>query len=237
MWTTKGLARGILTGPYPKSRPEDPGATPGRPRATSAAKAGADVVAVCPTGALELHAETVDVDLSRCIDCQRCRRDGAQMEWTRESPTAVRLSPATPPGAAFRRSLYVRVVDAGDGGQTLRELKQLTGPFYAVHRLGLFFTPTPRDADVLLVVGPVTQGTRQALLDTYAAMPEPKWVMAVGTQAISGLPIGPSFTSAGGVGDLLPVDVAVPGDPPPPLAILDGLLTLLGRVPAQELVR
>ena len=236
MWTTKGLARGILTSPYPKSRPEDFRATPGRPRATPVAQAGTAVVAVCPTGALKLRGETVDVDLSRCIDCQRCRRGEAKMEWTHEGPTTVRRSPGTPSSRAFRHSLHVRVVDAGDGGETLRELKQLTSPYYAVHRLGIFFTPTPRDADVLLVVGPVTQGMRQALLDTYAAMAESKWVMAVGSQAASGVPFGPSFTSAGGLEDVLPVDVFVPGNPPPPLAILDGLLSLMGRMPSEELL-
>jgi Ni,Fe-hydrogenase III small subunit len=194
------------------------------------------VVEVCPTGALKLSRESVDVDLGRCIACQRCRRGEARLEWTRDVHGARHVSSANLPGRAFRHSLHVRVVDAGDGGETLRELKQLTSPYYAVHRLGIFFTPSPRDADVLLVVGPVTQGTRQALLDTYAAMAEPKWVMAVGSGALSGVPFGPSFTSAGGAGDVLPVDVVVPGSPPPPLAILDGLLSLMGRTSAQELL-
>jgi Ni,Fe-hydrogenase III small subunit len=158
------------------------------------------------------------------------------MEWRPDHHVARHVSSAGMPGRPFRHSLHVRVVDAGDGGETLRELRQLTSPYYAVHRLGIFFTPTPRDADVLLVVGPVTQGTRQALLDTYRAMPEPKWVMAVGSGAISGVPFGPSFTSAAGAASVLPVDVVVPGNPPPPLAILDGLLSLMGRVPAQELL-
>ncbi len=236
MWTTRGIARGFLTTPCPRARPEDPGATPGRPMATSVSQAGAVVADVCPTGALQLREEIVDVDLGRCISCQRCRRGETRMEWVEDTAWAVRLSSRRLPGKAFRHSLHVRVVDAGDGGETLRELKQLTSPYYAVHRLGIFFTPTPRDADVLLVVGPVTQGTRQALLDTYAAMAEPKWVMAVGSGAVSGVPFGPSFTSAGGVADVLPVDVAVPGNPPPPLAILDGLLNLLGRTPVKELL-
>jgi Ni,Fe-hydrogenase III small subunit len=204
--------------------------------ATPTSQAGQAAVGVCPTGALELRGNHVAVDLGRCIDCQRCRRGDAKVEWADESQVALRLSPADLPGKAFRHSLHVRVVDAGDGGETLRELKQLTSPYYAVHRLGIFFTPTPRDADVLLVVGPVTQGARRALLDTYEAMPEPKWVMAVGSAAVSGVPFGPSFTTVAGVGEVLPVDVVVPGDPPPPLAILDGLLSLMGRVPAEEML-
>ncbi len=236
MWTTKGLTRGILTTPYPRSRPAEPGARPARPVATPTSEAGPAAVGVCPTGALEARGDQVAVDLGRCIDCQRCRRGDAKMEWADTGQAALHLSPADLPGRAFRHSLHVRVVDAGDGGETLRELKQLTSPYYAVHRLGIFFTPTPRDADVLLVVGPVTQGTRQALLDTYEAMPEPKWVMAVGSTAVTGVPFGPSFTTAAGLGDVLPVDVVVPGNPPPPLAILDGLLSLMGRMSAEELL-
>ena len=234
MWTTKGLARGLLTTPYPRSRPADPGAMPPLPRVTPVTEAGSAVTEVCPTGALTLDGGGVAVDLGRCIACQRCRLDAATMAWTSKQHVVRQVSASGLPGKAFRHSLHVRVVDAGDGGETLRELRQLTSPYYAIHRLGIFFTPTPRDADVLLVVGPVTQGMRQALLDTYQAMPQPKWVMAVGSGAISGVPFGPSFTSAAGAGDVLPLDVVVPGNPPPPLAILDGLLTLLGRLPARE---
>lgn len=235
MWTTKGLARGFLTTPYPRSQPQDPGVTPGRPTATAASDTGPGLVDVCPTGALRLGEGTVDVDLGRCISCLRCRREDT-MQWVQDVAWAERISGSRPASRAFRHSLHIRVVDAGDGGETLRELKQLTSPYYAVHRLGIFFTPSPRDADVLLVVGPVTHGTRQALLDTYEAMPEPKWVMAVGSGAVSGVPFGPSFTAAGGVADFLPVDIVVPGNPPPPLAILDGLLHLMGRTPAKELL-
>lgn len=235
MWTTRGLARGFLTTPYPRRRPEDPGATPGRPMVTAVSDATDSLVDVCPTGALHRSEASVDVDMGRCIGCLRCRREGT-MQWAQDFAWAEQLPGSRPATRAFRHSLHVRIVDAGDGGETLRELKQLTSPYYAVHRLGIFFTPTPRDADVLLVVGPVTHGTRRALLETYGAMPEPKWVMAVGSQAISGVPFGPSFTAAGGVADVLPVDVVVPGNPPPPLAILDGLLKLMGRTPGKELL-
>ena len=155
-------------------------------------------------------------------------QDCAWTEWAQRSAPAPR---------SFRRSLHVRVVDAGDGGQTLQELRQLTGPYYAVHRLGIFFTPTPRDADVLLVVGPVTAGTRRALLATYEAMPDPKWVMAVGSAAATGVPYGPGLATGAGVQEHLPVDVVVPGDPPPPLAILDGLLAIMGRNARKEVAR
>ena len=231
MWTTKGLARGVLSTPYPHSRETAPGVTPGRPVATSvgSSEEGRALAAICPTGALNYLGGAVEVELQRCISCLRCRRTSPAMRWEDDFAWAELTSASVVPDRSFRHSLHVRIVDAGDGGESLRELKQLTGPYYAIHRLGIFITPTPRQADVLLVVGTVTQGTRQALLDTYEAMPEPKWVMAVGSAAASGVPFGPSFTTFGGVADLLTVDMVVPGDPPPPLAILDGLLLLMGR--------
>ena len=100
-----------------------------------------------------------------------------------------------------------------------------------MHRLGFFITPTPRNADVLLVAGPVSDAMRDPLRKTYEAMPPPKRVVAIGACAISGGVFGPSYASAAGVKDIIPVDVIVPGCPPPPLAILHGLLLVAGRKP------
>jgi len=93
-------------------------------------------------------------------------------------------------------------------------------------------------ADLLLVVGPVSENMREPLMKTYEAMPGTKRVMAVGTCAITGGVFGRSFMSAGGVGAVLPVDLEVPGNPPPPLTILHGLLVATGRKPlnATEIV-
>jgi len=121
------------------------------------------------------------------------------------------------------------VVDAGDCGACLHEVKQLSGPYCNIHRLGFFITPTPRNADIMVVVGSVTTHMRWARLRAYEAMPGPKRVVAVGVCALSGGVFGPSFTSAGGVSEVIPVDVMVPGNPPPPLAILHGLLVAVGR--------
>ncbi|HTS53585.1 MAG TPA: formate hydrogenlyase [Burkholderiales bacterium] len=132
-------------------------------------------------------------------------------------------------GTAFRGSIHIIVVDAGDCGACLHEVRQLNNPYYNMHRLGFFITPTPRHADVLLVVGPVTDHMKTALQKTYDAMPTPKRVMAVGACALSGGVFGPSFVTGTGVAQVLPVDVEVPGQPPPPLAILHGLLVAVGR--------
>ena len=126
------------------------------------------------------------------------------------------------------------VVDAGDCGACLHEVKQLNNPFYNMHRLGYFFTATPRAADILLVVGPVSENMREPLLKTYEAMPGTKRVMAVGTCAITGGVFGRSFMCAGGAGSVLPVDLEVPGNPPPPLAVLHGLLVASGRRPVSK---
>jgi Ni,Fe-hydrogenase III small subunit len=147
-------------------------------------------------------------------------------EWTVMPDTKGRYE-ALP--QAYGRSLHIIVVDAGDCGACLHEVKQLNNPFYNMHRLGMFFTATPRTADVLLVVGPVTENMRVPLLKTYEAMPNPKRVLAVGACAISGGIFGQSFVSAGGVSSVLPVDLEIPGDPAPPLAILHGLLVATGR--------
>ena len=128
-----------------------------------------------------------------------------------------------------KRSVNVLVVDTGDCGACLNEVKQLNNPYYNMHRLGFFITPTPRQADVMLVVGPLTDHMRLPLRKTYEAMPTPKRVVAVGTCALSGGVFAPSFACGTGPADLLPVDVAVPGNPPPPLAILHGLLVAVGR--------
>ena len=102
-------------------------------------------------------------------------------------------------GQGLRRSLHIRVVDAGACGSCLSEIEQINKPYYNMHRLGFFVTPTPREADVLLVAGPVTDHMRLALLKAYEAMPTPKAVVAVGACALSGGVFGPSFASYGGV--------------------------------------
>jgi Ni,Fe-hydrogenase III small subunit len=234
-WFWHGLRRGIQTTRYPHVPESAPGVSPGRPLTTHfASLAEAQQAAFqCPVDAIIPHDTVAEVELGRCIHCQRCHFDAprplewkSDYEWT-TIPAGKRSYEPLP--EAYRRSLHVIVVDAGDCGACLHEVKQLNNPLYNVHRLGLFFTPTPRTADVLLVVGPVSENMRVPLLKTYEAMPDPKRVLAVGACAISGGIFGQSAMSAGGVPSVLPVDLEVPGDPPPPLAVLHGLLAVTGR--------
>jgi Ni,Fe-hydrogenase III small subunit len=202
------------------------------------AEAARALAALCPTGALTEHDGSLHVDPRRCVHCFRCAHDGAAaIGWERgyEWGYAVGAAPAL--GSAFQRSIHIRVVDAGDCGACLHEVRQLNNPYYNMHRLGFFITPTPRQADILLVVGPVTDHMWEPLLKTYEAMPAPRRVVAVGACALSGGVFGTSFVSAGGVAEALPVDVEVPGNPPPPLAILHGLLVAVGRKPSARLDR
>jgi len=129
--------------------------------------------------------------------------------------------------AKLGRSLSIREVDAGSCNGCELEIHALSNAFYDLERLGLRFVASPRHADVLLVTGPVTKNMREALLRTYNAMPDPKWVVAVGACAADGGIFAGSYAVAGGVKDVLPVDLHIPGCPPNPKALLAGLLALL----------
>jgi Ni,Fe-hydrogenase III small subunit len=237
-WVIKGLKTGIVTTRYPAGEDRSPGISPGFPRGGDCDdKAAKELEGICPTGALRQADGKLIVNRPLCIHCYRCARGTANpavwesgFEWAGTGTE----SPALP--AAFQGSLHIRVVDAGSCGACLNEVRLLNNPYYNMHRLGFFITPTPRQADILLVVGPVTDHMRIPLLKAYEAMPTPKRVMAVGACALTGGVFGPSFVSYSGVGDILPVDVKVPGCPPPPLAILHGLLVLTGRKPAHSLI-
>ena len=133
----------------------------------------------------------------------------------------------------FRRSLHVRHVDAGSCNACESEIKLLTSPYYDMHRLGIFFTPSPRHADLLLVTGPVTRAMEAPLRRAYEAMPDPRLGVAVGACACDGGLFGPSAFTRGGLSRVLPVDVFIPGCPPSPLTLLHGLLLALGRARPQ----
>ena len=129
--------------------------------------------------------------------------------------------------AKLGRSLSIRQVDAGSCNGCELEIHALSNAFYDLERFGLRFVASPRHADVLLVTGPVTKNMREALLRTYAATPDPKWVVAVGACAVDGGLFAGSYAVAGGVKNVVAVDLHIPGCPPNPRALLAGLLALL----------
>lgn len=225
-WFWKGLRSPVST--LSKGADKLPvGVTPGRPVATALPNGQSFQPEICPTAALDVADGMIRVDLDRCIHCLRCQGSEPPVDWTPDYQWAQAASPPLP--RPFRSSLHVRVIDAGDCGACLNEVRQLTGPVYSLHRFGIYITPTPRDADVLLVVGPVTVGMAVALEESYNAMPEPKRVVAVGVCAINGGLFQDSFAVKGGAHQVIPVDVTVPGCPPPPLAILHALSLVTGQ--------
>lgn len=241
-WVLRGIQAGVRTCAYPKRSETAPGVSPGRPAgACMPADAARRLAARCPTAAIEAREDGVALDYRRCVHCERCREDAAGLgaPWSGGGEWAALADDAAPASArlskVFGRSLHVRFLDAGACGACISEARQLNNPYYNMHRLGLFITPTPRNADVLLVAGPVSDAMRTPLVKTYEAMPTPKRVIAIGACAISGGVFGPSFAAAGGVAEVIPVDVVVPGCPPPPLAILHALLVVVGRKPPARL--
>ncbi len=125
------------------------------------------------------------------------------------------------------RSLAIREVDAGSCNACELEIHALNNAFYDLERFGLHFVASPRHADVLLVTGPVTKNMREALERTYAATPDPKWVVAVGDCAADGGIFAGSYAVEGGVLRVVPVDLHIRGCPPTPEALLKGLLALI----------
>jgi Ni,Fe-hydrogenase III small subunit len=226
-WFLRGLRMGILTERWPNAPELSSSLTPGLPQPSEFAseQKASYVASLCPTGALEAIESSVNVNKDRCIECMRCK---PAQSW-RHDATWAHFASGGPMDAPFKRAIHVRIVDAGDCGSCLTELAQLNGPSYNLHRFGIFITPTPRQADVLLVVGPVTRQMLDPLKLAYEAMPAPKRVLAVGACAASGGVFGPSVMCAAGASEAIPVDLVVPGCPPPPLAIIHALRTLCGQ--------
>jgi len=125
------------------------------------------------------------------------------------------------------RALCIRAVDAGSCNACELEIHALNNPYYNIEGLGIKFVASPRHADMLLVTGIVTKNMAEALQMTYDAVPHPKLVVAIGACACDGGIFGESYASCGSVANVLPVDVTVPGCPPPPIDILRGILTAL----------
>jgi formate hydrogenlyase subunit 7 len=257
LWTFFGLGKGKATTAWPNGRGSDgQEGVLGMPRffpecCEDGCRACAEV---CPTEAIAIHPDRrgstrLEVDYGRCIACQLCveacptEAVQSSFDWAfgvrERSELVFGGEPRADPVRAhrpesrkgFRRSLHIRHVDAGSCNGCESELQALNNPFYNLHRLGIFFTASPRYADLLLVTGPVTYAMREPLLRTYEAMPDPRWVMAVGTCAVSGALSGGGYSCGNGLEEILPVDVYLPGSPPNPAALIEALLMFLDRVP------
>lgn len=252
----RGLRDGVVTTGYP--RRADPCADSSTPvaRPVDGAVAAPETAAICPTGAITAERdEPVRLDAGRCIACGRCVRARPDLfEWATgpavaqpvrealvvprraETDRAVREARAELAARVrrLRRSVHVRHVDAGSDGADEWEVLALLNPVYDIHRLGVFFTASPRHADILLVTGAGSHGMAAPLRRTADGMPRPTVVIAAGTDAVSGGLVAPTYAVAGGVGELVPVDVWVPGSPPTPFGLLHALLLAVDRLPGAE---
>lgn len=202
----------------------------------------------CPTGTISVAGGTLALDLGRCIFCPECEDacpEGA-ITFTDDHRLATRTRAGLHQTAGeerklagaldaklrrlFGRSLRLRVVSAGDCNACAADVNVLGTIGWDIGRFGIQYVASPRHADGLLVAGPIPENMRLAVRKTYDAIPDPKIVIAVGACAISGGIYAGHPEQHDGAESLLPVDLFIPGCPPHPLTILDGLLRLLGRI-------
>ncbi|MFB3776472.1 MAG: NADH-quinone oxidoreductase subunit NuoB [Bryobacteraceae bacterium] len=252
----KTLKTGIVTRPYPAHPARPSEHFRGRPEFDFNAWRNAGPAAdACPTGAIHIGerdgSRQVSVDYGRCIFCGQCAAvsGGKGVRMTREfelaatDRSALIVSSKSPMQAGavgekldhtvrrvLGRSLAIRQVDAGSCNGCELEIVALNNPVHDIERFGIHFVASPRHADMLLVTGPVTRNMELALRKTYDATPEPKVVVAAGACGISGGIFGVNYATRGGVDQVIPVDVYVPGCPPRPEALLHGILLAVGRL-------
>jgi len=249
--TRERLHQRFRTTPFPRGAPPAlPDRFRGLPRIDHALTSRGCVAAVasCPTGALAREVDgRLSLDLGRCIFCAECSRScsSGAITFTSDYRLAVRaredlvpadtgLRRAAALGERLRRhlcrSLRLRQVSAGGCNGCETDANVLSTVGWDMGRFGIQFVASPRHADGLLITGPVTRNMLLAVRKTYEAVPSPKIVIASGACAISGgLYRGAPETCDGAAG-VLPVDLFVPGCPPHPLTLLDGLLRLIGRI-------
>jgi Ni,Fe-hydrogenase III small subunit/NAD-dependent dihydropyrimidine dehydrogenase PreA subunit len=243
------LAQGERTIDFPRSVPALPDRFRGLPvlapeRCEDGCRA---CIEACPTEALS--STPLRLDLGRCLFCTDCvdacptgaiaftaghqlaARRREDLMQVGSAPLAAMQALDGETRRLFGRSLRLRQVSAGGCNACEADVAVLNTIVYDLGRFGIQFVASPRHADGLLITGPVTRNMREALRQTYEAIPDPKLVVAVGACAISGGLYAGHPEAADGADNVVPVDLYVAGCPPHPVTILDGLLSLLGKIP------
>ncbi len=234
--------QGYRTTKYPKEKIELWKRYRGRPQIQDASPAGMAraCAEACPQDAID--SEKRVIDMGRCVFCGECedRSQGTFVAFTQDFEIAVSekehliTDGAIPDLAAharqhfkklFGRSLQLRQVSAAGCNACEADLNVLATPFFDLARFGINFVASPRHADGIVVTGPISRNMKTALLETYAAVPDPKVVIAVGSCTLTGGPFRGSPEITEGLDSLLPVDLFIPGCPPHPLTNLHALLT------------
>jgi Ni,Fe-hydrogenase III small subunit/NAD-dependent dihydropyrimidine dehydrogenase PreA subunit len=234
---------------FPKTEPQLSERFCGRPEIDQT-KCSADCelcIATCPVAALKKENNAITIDLGKCLFCAQCAQTCSQnaigfsrdyrlatrtkadlLLCENEIQLAVALDKKTK--SLFGRSLKLRQVSAGGCNACEADSNVLTTVAYDMGRFGIQFVASPRHADGLLITGPVTENMKFALKKTYDAVSNPKIVIAIGACAISGGIFANLDQVNNGADTIISVDLYVPGCPPHPLTILDGLLRLLGKI-------
>ncbi len=257
VWVLRGVNKGILTTKYPKTAPTyaeipDKSLPPNPTPSTN----WLDGEKICPTGAIVAEKEKTNagnVDLGKCIYCAKCEQAGFNFRSSQGS-TKTNLSidasaalqarfsarQRTADGEflknfenkwkAFAKSFHILLIDVGSCNACNLEVLNLSNPYYDLQRLGIFFTNSPKHADALVVVGALNKAMVEVLKRTYEMIPNPKLVISVGACPISGGVFQTTESFASPVGEAIPVDVEVPGCPPSPIQILQGLLVAMGKL-------
>ncbi|MBW6521504.1 MAG: hydrogenase [Desulfoarculaceae bacterium] len=238
--------QGFRTGKFPLEEPKLPPRFRGMVQFSGGCAAGCRACEqLCPFGACAVREGKMALDLGRCLFCADCPacpqgritfgndyrlavRSRQDLLYSGgEYPLAQPLEPARL--KLLGRSLKLRQVSAGGCNGCEADCNVLGTLVFDLGRFGIQFVASPRHADGILLTGPVSENMRSAVLDTYEAVPGPKVVIAVGACAVNGGPFVHSSETNQGLDTLLPVDLYIPGCPPQPYTILDGLLRLLGR--------
>lgn len=244
------IGQGYRTVKFPDEPPSLPDRFKGLPEwdASQCRKDCIKCVQTCPVDAIIGDSDGIHIDLGRCIFCGVCEHScpDAAIRFTSEYRMASRdRSGLVLSGAGlyhlagklephklrlFGKSLKLRQVSAGGCGACEADVNVLNAVVFDLTRFGVQFVASPRHADGLLITGPVTMNMELALKKTYEATPEPKIVIASGACAISGGMFAAHKEVHKGADEIVPVDLYVPGCPPNPYTILDGILRLLGRI-------